>query len=106
MAPAKTSLSISTDRSIEGIVAQMEQLAQALRERGFRAALLGDGKVLPVKAEEETASYSPRSADGLVSCIDSDCVLVVPPGPRYIMASSGQALIFPPHPTGCPVARR
>jgi hypothetical protein len=105
MASANASPSIDADGSIEEMVAQMEHLAQALRERGFRTAVLGDGKVVPVKTEEGSARPSPRSADGLVSCIESDCVLVVPPGPRYIVASSGQRRSYSSPRTGCPVAR-
>jgi hypothetical protein len=72
------------DIDVEEITGQIKALVERLSEGGYRAVVL-DGDVLHLTLNGERS----LPADGLVDCLGSDCVLIVPPGPRYIMASAG-----------------
>jgi hypothetical protein len=84
------------DASVEQILSRMSDLADELRQRGVRVAVLGDGKIVPMGAGASPQGPPKKLPYRVLDSSQSDCLLIVPtsdPQPHYIYACAGGLLM-------------
>jgi hypothetical protein len=80
------------DASVEKTLTKMRELADELRQKGVRVAVLGDGQIVPLEAGASLEGPPTDLPDGVLDSSQLDCLLVVPtsgPRPCYIYACAG-----------------
>jgi hypothetical protein len=82
------------DASVKLTLKKMKALADELRQKGVRVAVLGDGQIVPVEAEAGAQDSPTKIPDGVLDSSQADCLLIVPTSDRhrYIYACAGGLL--------------